>query len=285
MGNFILSAFADEIDSDLEIQMDVLEEHGISYIEMRGVDGKGVVNYPLSEAEKIKKRLDDRGFKISAIGSPLGKIGINDEFGPHLELFRHTVKMAQILETKYIRMFSFFIPKGENPEKYREEVLQRWLRFADEADGSGLILCHENEKDIYGDTAERCLDLMESIGCEYVRAVFDPANFIQCGEETYPKAFKMLRHHVEYLHIKDALSCDGSVVPSGMGDGHIREILGELYGEGYEGFLSLEPHLGSFKGFADLEKDTDTSSMPDSGPGKFDIAVKALLKIIGDIKC
>ena len=137
MSKFILSAFADEIDPALDVQMDVLEQHEISYIEIRGVDGKNITQYPLDEVKAIKEQLDDRGFKISAIGSPIGKINITDDFGPHLELFKHTLEIAKILETRYIRMFSFYIPEGEKPESYREEVMNRWRQFMQAAQGTG----------------------------------------------------------------------------------------------------------------------------------------------------
>jgi sugar phosphate isomerase/epimerase len=94
MSKFILSAFADEIDPELKIQMDVLDQHGIRYIEMRGVNGRSFVQYTLEEARAIKKQLDERGFRLSAIGSPIGKIGITDDFEPHFELFRHTLELA-----------------------------------------------------------------------------------------------------------------------------------------------------------------------------------------------
>ncbi|MDP4091442.1 MAG: TIM barrel protein, partial [Bacillota bacterium] len=139
MSKFMLSAFADEIDSDLKVQMDVLEQHGIKYIEMRGVNGKGLVNYNLEEVREIKSELDARGLRLSAVGSPLGKIGITEDFEAHLELFKHTLEIARIMECKYIRMFSFYIPKGEDPAKYREEVINRWKRFVKEAEGSGII--------------------------------------------------------------------------------------------------------------------------------------------------
>ncbi len=159
MSKFILTAFADEIAPDLKTQMEVLEKHGIKHIEMRKVNGKNLVDHSLDEVGELKKQLDASGFKISAIGSPLGKIQITDDFEPHFALFKHTMEIAKILETKYIRMFSFYIPKGENPANFRDEVMNRWSKFIAAASGSGLVLLHENEKEIYGDTPERCLDL------------------------------------------------------------------------------------------------------------------------------
>jgi len=283
MSKFILSAFADEIDADLETQMDVLDQHKIKYIEMRGVNGKNLTEHTLDEVREIKKRLDARGFKISAIGSPIGKIKITDDFEPHLELFRHTIKIADILETKYIRMFSFFIPEEDDPGIYREEVMERWKEFIRTAEGTGLTLLHENEKGIYGDTAERCLDLLRTMNCGYMRAVFDPANFVQCGVKTYPEAYELLKDYIEYMHIKDALYTDHSVVPSGYGDGKVREILTALHNRGFEGFLSLEPHLGSFAGFADLEPNSKVKDMPEGGPRQFVMAAEALNNILADI--
>lgn len=285
MARFILSGFADEIDSDLKVQVRELKRLNIDRIEIRGVYGKSIIDYTEKEAREFKKLLDDEGIKVSALGSPIGKIGIKDAFEPHLDKFRHTIELAGILETNYIRMFSFYMPENENPENYREEVLERWHCFAEAAKNTGIVLAHENEKGIYGDTAERCLDLIESINVSYVRAVFDPANFIQCDEQTYPKAYNLLKPYICYMHIKDALYGSGEVVPAGYGDGMLPEILKDIDAAfSDEMFLSLEPHLGSFEGLANLEKSLDLSNMEESGPGKFEIAVKALRSVLDEIK-
>ncbi len=284
MSKFVLTAFADEIDMNLKTQMDVLDRHGIKYIEMRGVNGKNLVQYSLEEVREIKKQLDARGFKLSALGSPLGKIKITEDFGPHLELFKHAIEIARIMETKYIRMFSFFLPMGEEPAKYRDAVMSRWSRFIKAAEGTGLTLLHENEKDIYGDTAERCLDLLQTMNCSYLKAIFDPANFVQCDVKTYPEAYELLKDHVVYMHIKDAVYRDHHVVPSGYGDSKVKEILTALYNRGFEGFLSLEPHLASFAGFSELEPASPLNKLPEGGPKQFAIAVEALKKIIAEIE-
>ena len=283
MSKFVISAFADEIDKDLTVQMDVLDKHGVKFIEMRGVNGKGLVNHTLDEVRQIKEQLDTRGFKLSSVGSPLGKIKITDDFEPHMDLFLHTLEIAKILETKYIRMFSFFMPKGEDPKNYREEVINRWNRFINASENFDVILLHENEKDIYGDTAERCLDLMEALNSPKVRMVFDPANFVQCNEQTYPNAYELLKDHSEYMHIKDALYSDRSVTPAGYGDGKVKEILTKLYERGFDGFLSLEPHLNSFTEYSKLELNPEVLNMPDGGPKRFAAAKKALDDITNEI--
>lgn len=267
MERFILSAFADEIDPMLDVQMDVLEKHGIRYLEMRGVDGTNVSSLTLEQARAVKARLDARGFRVSALGSPIGKIGIEDPFEPHLALFRHTLALAGILEAPFIRMFSFFIPRGEDPGFYRGEVMRRWTAFieaaeAHNAQGHNVVLLHENEKDIYGDTAERCLDILRTMDCPFLKATFDPANFVQCGVKTFPEAYHLLREQIAYMHVKDAVYATGKVVPAGEGEGRVADILRALKDTGWQGFLSLEPHLAD--------------SLPGGGPDLFAVAAGAL---------
>lgn len=260
--------------------MDVLDGLGIGYIEIRGADGKNVSKLTESEAEAMAERFSSRGYRISAIGSPIGKIKVTDEFEPHLELFRHCLRLAKIFNTKYIRMFSFYPPEGGKIEDYRDEVMRRWESFLNAAQRSGIALLHENEKDVYGDTAERCLDLAETL---QIGLIFDPANFIQSGVETYPYAFNLLKKHVKYMHIKDACRDTGKIVPSGYGDAGIKSIIADLNEMGFEGFLSLEPHLGHFEGLAELEPASKTNLMEPGGPKSYAIAAESLLKVLSGL--
>ena len=284
MSCFVISAFGDEIDGRLERQLEVLAQHDIKYIEMRGVNGKCIVDYTLEEVMEIKRQLDERGFKLSAIGSPIGKIGILDDFEPHFQLFKHTLEIAKIMEVKYIRMFSFFIPQGEEPGKYRDEVMKRWRRFIEAAEGKNVVLLHENEKDIYGDTPERCLDLFETMNCDYLKATFDPANFVQCNVKTYPEAYEVLKDHIAYMHIKDAIYSNHQVVTVGHGEGNIKELLKELKDSGFKGFLSIEPHLTDFLGFANLEQNSNSiKEVSTDGSKEFSSALMALNKLLFEI--
>lgn len=281
MASFLLSGFSDEIDKDLSVQMRELKRIGITHIEMRFVNGKSIIDYSIPEAKEIKKQLDDQGISLSAIGSPLGKIRITDPFEQHLDQFKHTLELADVLNTSHIRLFSFYIPEGEKPENYRDEVLERWHAFVMAAKDTGIVLAHENEKGIYGDTAERCLELVEAMNVQYVRVVFDPANFVQCNVKTYPEAYHMLKPHIEYMHIKDALAGSGKVVPAGYGDGRLYDILSDIDKTmDKEMVLSLEPHLGAFSGFAELEKTSDMGLMEESNAGKFEYATRALKNIL-----
>lgn len=283
MSKFTLSCFADEIDPEPKIQMDEMEKHGVRYMEVRGIRGKNISLYSLDEVKEIKNEFFARGFRVSSLGSPIGKIKITDDFEPQLALFKHMLETAKIFEAENIRMFSFFIPEGEDPKKYRDEVLRRWSRYIDAAKGSGIRLLHENEKDIYGEMADNCLDLIESLGSDKLKLVFDPANFIQAGEKVYPYAWNLLKKYVVYMHIKDAVAGTGKVLPVGYGDGHVKEILSDLWNSGYEGFLSLEPHLRNFVGFAELEPNSPINELEEGGPKKFTIAVESLKKLLADV--
>ena len=192
----VLSGFADEIDPSLDEQIRVLKKLGMNHIEMRGVNGKGLVEYTLEEAKEIKKRLDAEGFALSSVGSPIGKIKITDDFEPHMELYKHTVDLAHLMEAKYIRMFSFFMPEGcEDYSPYKDEVMNRLGKFVDYAKANDIILLHENEKDIYGDVASRCLEIQKNFYCDHFKAVFDFANFVQCKQDTL-EAYEMMKPYV-----------------------------------------------------------------------------------------
>jgi sugar phosphate isomerase/epimerase len=265
-----LSGFGDEISSDLRKQLEVMKENGISHLEIRSVNKKNILDLNDDELNEVKAILKENNVKISAIGSPIGKIKITDEFTEHLERFKRAIYVAEELGTKYIRMFSFFMDASDT-EKYRDEVLRRWRAFVDIAEKTDIILLHENEKDIYGDTPERCLDLLQTIDSPSLRATFDPANFIQVQSEPFPKGYFLLKEYIEYIHIKDARYSDKKVQPAGQGDGNFPEFLAQLQQDGYQGFLSFEPHLTS-------------DSEPGGGEEKFALAVRSLKHIVNSLE-
>ena len=276
--NTIMTGFADEIHTDIKIQVKLLKELGIKYIELRSANGKNVADYSLEEAKELKKYLWENNIGISAIGSPIGKIMITEDFEPHFETYKRVVELAKLFETPYIRMFSFFIPKGEDPEIYRDEVFSRIKRMIDYAKIHNVILLHENEKDIYGDNAARCFNLFKAFYCDNFKCTFDFANFVQCRQDTR-KAYELLKPYIEYIHIKDAVSETGEVVPAGEGDGNVLELLKDLSRNGYNGYLSLEPHLAEFAALKSLEKDAKQRTLTD-GEAAFQIAYQALKKLL-----
>lgn len=240
-----LSAFADEASADFAGQIRALREERIPYIELRGLDGKNVSELTDEEAERYAAMLEEGGIRVWAVGSPLGKIGIEDDFEAHLRTAERVFRLAHIFGTEKVRVFSFFT---DTPEKDEERVIARMIRMKELADGCGVRLYHENEKHIYGDTAARCDTLLRRVpGLE---CVFDPANFVQCNEDI-PAALALLQSRVSYYHIKDALFAGGEVVPAGFGDGHVGEVIGGIAGDTV---LTLEPHLAVFEGYAQIDR-------------------------------
>lgn len=278
-----ISGFSDEISKEIVTQFEVLKKLNIRYFEPRGIDGKNISTLNDEEVLELKAKMEQYGIKVSSIGSPIGKIKLTDSFEEHFEVFKRVVKTAKMLDTKYIRMFSFYHEGGDEwTAEERAEVIARLKKMIAYAEEQDVILLHENEKAIYGDTADRCIDLMKELYGPHFKAVFDPANFVQCGQDT-KYAYENLKNYIEYMHIKDALFEDGKVVPAGCGDGNVEYVLNALMENGYDGFLSLEPHLGSFEGLANLELDDKMEGLPKGGEGTFTLAYRALCKILEKI--
>ena len=247
-----LSGFIDEISNDFSEQCKVAAGLGLRYVEVRSAWGTNILDLDDAQLATVRETLAEHGLKVSSIGSPIGKISIDDEFPPHLERMRHAVEVAKTLEAPYIRLFSFFIPEGSDPDSWRDEVLSRMSALADAAADSGVILVHENEKEIYGDIPRRCLDIVTSVSSPILQLAWDPANFVQVGVHPFSEGYSMLRPHLGYIQIKDALLADASVVVAGAGDGEVRETVRALRADGFDGFFSLEPHLGEYTAFGAL---------------------------------
>ncbi|MDL2232903.1 sugar phosphate isomerase/epimerase [Ruminococcaceae bacterium OttesenSCG-928-L11] len=278
----LLSGFSDEISPDFETQLVTVQSLGLKHIEIRGVNGRNISEYTPQEAKTLQAAMDAHGIRVSSVGSPCGKIKITDDFAPHFEQFKNVVALAKEFGTRNIRMFSFLIPEGDNPAAHRDEVLRRLEKMVEYAVEQDVVLLHENEKEIYGDVATRCRDLFEQLGGDHFRGVFDFANFVQCGQDTL-EAYEMLAPHIAYIHIKDARLADGQVVPAGMGDGHVSQLLGRFKDSGYRGFLSLEPHLQSFVGYHALEAGAADKKEESDGTMPFTMATNALKSILWDL--
>ncbi len=262
--------------------MDALKRNGFEFLEIRNLDGKNVTELTASEARVLARTMQDNGLKVWSIGSPIGKIQIGDDFDAHMDLYRHTLDLAGEFGAKNIRLFSFFLPKDKAPEEFRSLVLERMAAFAQVAKEYGIIACHENEKGIYGDVASRCLEIHQAI--PELKAVFDPANFIQCGQDTL-EAWEMLGGFVHYMHVKDALP-NGNVVAPGAGKGNVPTLISKYLAQGGE-VLSLEPHLFEFVGLKALEQEGEESvigALPfNTAEGAFDYAANSLKKILEGI--
>ena len=266
-----ISGFIDEIDIGFEKEIEVVKKLGMNYIELRSMDGINVSDLSIEKVNEIKKTLQNESIKISCIASPIGKIDIDEadfenRFEEHFKKFKHVLNIAQILEVKYVRVFSFFL-KREQKEKYKD-----------------IILLHENEKGIFGDDIESCLNLIEAMDSKKFKLIFDPANFVQVGVSPL-KAYEKLKKFVEYVHLKDANFSSHENVLIGTGDGEILELLKELKRDNFKGFLSLEPHLINFSVLQSLEQEdvNERKAQFKDGEEAFKKSLETLLKMIEKI--
>ncbi|MGL5122778.1 MAG: sugar phosphate isomerase/epimerase family protein [Fusobacteriaceae bacterium] len=280
-----ITGFIDEMDKDFLEELKAVKELNMQYIELRSINKKNISELSDEEVYELKKELEKRKIKVSSIGSPIGKIFMKDNFEEHLNKFMRCVKIAEILDVKYIRIFSFFISEGENSEAYYVEIIRRLNVFLEKIKGKNIVLLHENEKNIYGDTKERCLKLVKGLNSEQFKLIFDFANFVQVGENPC-EAYECLKEFVEYIHIKDSKYNSSDNVMFGEGEGEIKKILKKFIKKGYSGFLSLEPHLINFSSLQSLEIEniSKRECLYEDGVVAFKAAHKKLSDILNEIE-
>lgn len=268
---YAIAAFADEISPDIQIQMDVLSDCKIRYIVLRGAFQRNALDLEEFQNKKLKGEFVNRKFRFSCLGSPIGKVPIADPFEKEQARLKKAIQVAKLYECKTIRLFSFYLPEGDDPAKHRDEVVRRLKEFAQLAAAENLFLLLENESKLFGDSPERVLDILDAVASPNLKAAFDFANFVRDGFETL-KAWELLKKHVKEFHIKDHSKDQNAVVPAGKGDGRIPEILKDAKASGFRGFMTLEPHLqsaGQFSGH--------------TGPQLFYTAATALREILARI--
>ena len=247
----ILSAFADEYCDDFCGQLEFLNREGIGLIEIRGVNGKNISTLSESEAKECKKELDKAGIKVSSMGSPLGKYPIEDDINPHLDTAKKIFEFANLFGAKLCRVFSFYMPEGKNPDDYKEKVYENLEKLICLSEQYGVSLCHENEWGIYGQSPEKCLELINRFDGRF-HTVFDMGNYVLDGYKPWKENYESLKHSIRYFHIKDALSA-GAIVPAGCGEANIKEILSDYQSTANSDFfVSIEPHLQTFSGLNQL---------------------------------
>jgi sugar phosphate isomerase/epimerase len=267
-----LSGFGDEISDDPGIQLAVLEALGARHIEVRSAWGVNVADFDDDRTDALASVIRNAGFGVSAIASPIGKVDVSLPVEHEVGRLRAVAKVARALDSRYVRIFSFYRSEAQTPEDIRDAVLERMAALVAAAAEEGVVLLHENEKEIYGDVPARVLDIVESVGSESLRLAWDNANFVQCGVKPFTEGWASLAPYVDYLQVKDAVAATGQVVPAGEGDGELLETVTALRDAGYDGFASLEPHLAagfSLGGF--------------SGPAAFGRAARAFAQLTEQI--
>ena len=268
-----LSAFSDEAGSSIQEQIAAMKRNGISLTELRSIDGKNVSVFTVEEAEAYQREFEANGISVWSIGSPLGKTDIDTDFEEYAKLVEHVCVLAKIFKTDKIRMFSFFNTQGKD-----EKVFDNLRKMVAIGKKYGVQMYHENEKDIYGDIADRVLKIMQNVdGLKYI---YDPANYLQCDEPA-EKTLELFHKSTDYFHIKDVVSATGALVPAGCGDGNIAKLVSMIEGDKV---LTLEPHLALFDAYKSIDNTEMKHEYLYSSAGEaFDAAVNALKKVLCEV--
>lgn len=269
--SWALSGFGDEIDDDPVVQIAVLQALGAQHIEVRSAWGTNIVDLSDDELSRLAGLLKDKGMGVSAIASPIGKVDVSLPVQHEVERLGRAIKAAKILKAKYIRIFSFYYGESVPVDSIRDAVIERMGALAAVAEEEGVILLHENEKDIFGDVPDRVLDIITTVNSPALKVAWDAANFVQVGVKPFDEGYAKLRPYLEYLQVKDALFTNGHVVPAGEGDGDVLRTVEALKADGFTGFASLEPHLAGAHGLGGF-----------SGPTAFGIAARAFAKVTAE---
>lgn len=275
---FTLSAFGDEIDSDLQVQLDVLTGLKIGGLELRGAWGVNVARMSDETVASVKAVCAKNGVSVSCLGSPLGKSPLLDPLEKESANLSRLAQIGRALGTRRIRIFSFYPPDISTNAHYDQhlpETIDRLGALARQAEQEDVLLLLENEKDIVTDTPERCAAVLKAIDSPYLRFAWDPANFVQVGvAQPFSRGWDLLKPYIGYVHIKDAMLATGAVRPAGEGEGQVRELLLALKEMNYRGVLALEPHLkiaGHSGGYSGAEGMT--------------VAAAALRKLMAETGC
>ena len=243
---FTLSAFADEISPDPQQQIAVLQQCGVRHIEFRSILQTNVLDLTDLQITEFKSLIDRHGFRLSAIGSPIGKIKIDEPFEPHLKRFRRAIELCKVFDTRNIRVFSYYLTEHGDWDDWRRDVMDRMWEKIKLAEKAGVRLVHENEHRIYGDDPERVKDLMETVLAQvneaHFGAVYDPANYVFGGFDPW-KGWQLTKQWTVHFHIKDWIHGEAHGRVAGEGHGRIPEVMAEAVALKYHGFATLEPHL------------------------------------------
>ncbi|MBN1876472.1 MAG: sugar phosphate isomerase/epimerase [Anaerolineae bacterium] len=275
---FTISAFGDEIDQDLEVQLAVLNKLDVGYLDLRGAWGKNVLRMDDDDLANVMDLCDKHAIKIACLGSPIGKSPIMEPLDDELNNLRQIIHVGEVVGCRNVRLFSFYPPDtstNEHYDAYVDESIARLSKLAEVAESEDFMLLLENEKGIVTDTLSRCKAVVEGVNNPHLRFLWDSANFVQVQEaQVVERGWPMVGDYISFVHIKDAVLRDGHVVPAGEGDGQLPLLLAKLKESGYQGFLTLEPHL-KIAGH----------STGHSGADGMEIAVKALRKVMADAGC
>lgn len=253
--SFIISGFGDEIAADPAEQLDALAGLQIRHLDLRGAWDRNILDFTVEDVRAMQAVLRQKEATVAMVASPVGKSQITEPASYEVERLDKAIRLADAFATPLIRVFSYY-HEGIPHDACRDEVVTRLADWGSVAERAGVTLLLENEGDLWGDTPDRLVDLFSAVNSPALRFTLDAGNFASLGIASYDEAYPRLAPWLSHIQIKDVQREPHKVVPAGQGDGQIPQVLAAARAAGYQGYLSLEPHLavagraGGFSGAA-----------------------------------
>ncbi|MCY0869449.1 MAG: sugar phosphate isomerase/epimerase [Firmicutes bacterium] len=251
----------DEVSSDLGEALDFAALRGLRHVELRAVGKTNLLELDDAQIAQIGAAIADRGLVVSCIASPVFKCALSaersvaagDRFGErdgdvahHRQLLRRAADVAMRLGTTRIRIFAFW--RERDPDAHEAEIVGHLREAADFAEARGLRLLLENEPACNGGFADEVARLARAVNSPALSVVWDPGNEAFAGRPAFAQGYDAVRDLLTHVHLKDVVqNDDGSrrFAPIGQGVVNYRAQLQALCDDGYDGWLTLEPHLGA----------------------------------------
>lgn len=241
------AVISDEIAQDVVIAADTAKDYDLDALEIRGAWGKGPQDLTQDDIRRIQDITSERGLVVCSVAPPFFKCELDDAQAveDHVEILRKSCLAAKALNTNLVRGFAFFRRGPFEPVKAR--IVAYLKEAANVVESEGAILALENEYSTYNCNVARTLELIDAVGSDSLKLLFDPGNDVhdQEGEVAWPDSYNLAIGKMVHMHLKDPKrNADGSVTTLAIGDGDINapEMLRALAKSGYDGYVSLETH-------------------------------------------
>jgi sugar phosphate isomerase/epimerase len=242
------SGIADEAGDDIGTQVKAQQELGWKHIELRNVSGVSLTDLCDRTFEEVLEKVTDVGLAISCFGAQLCNWA--RPITKHPDIDRHELARAiprmHRAGCEFIRTMSY--PNAGWPQdEWKQEVIARMKVLARMAADGGVTLVHENCDGWGGLGPAQTLELLEKVASPSFRLLWDTGNPVAHEGQDAWEFYKAVKEHVVYVHIKDAVNKNGTMVYTyaGDGNGRVRDVLKDLRARGYQGALSIEPHLAA----------------------------------------
>ena len=252
-----MTGFADEAAKNIDSQIKATLELGWRHIEARTIEGVNIHDLDDATFDVVYGKLQDAGITVNCFGSAIGNWSkrIDQPMDADLESLRRAIPRMQRLGTKLMRIMSYAVLPDRPPEnQMKEERFARVRTITNMLLDAGIQPVHENCMNYGGMGWSFTLELIENV--PGLKLVFDTGNPVGADDHTQPaphpkqsswEFYEHVKEHVIYYHIKDGVWEDGKATFSypGTGHGNVRKIIEDAIRSGYDGGISIEPHIGA----------------------------------------